>query len=60
MITKKSILESVGGLLPDALMLVGMAGIAYGATQIYAPAGWIVGGGFAFGFGLLLARRGGV
>lgn len=48
----------VRGSVPDALMLAGMVAISYGAAQIYAPAGWIVGGGFAFAFGLLAARRG--
>jgi hypothetical protein len=43
--------------LPDALMLCGIASLAYGAAQIFRPAGWIVAGGFAFGFGLMLARR---
>lgn len=40
-------------------MLAGIGVIAYGAAQVYAPAGWIVAGGFAFGFGWLAARRGG-
>ena len=45
-------------LAPDALMLGGVAAVSYGAALVYAPAGWIVGGGFAFAFGLLAARRG--
>lgn len=45
-------------LVPDALMLAGVAAISYGAAQVYAPVGWIVAGGFAFAFGLLAARRG--
>lgn len=49
---------SVRSLAPDALMVAGVAAISYGAAQVYVPAGWIVGGGFAFAFGLLAARRG--
>jgi hypothetical protein len=41
---------------PDALMLAGMAAISHGAAQIYAPAGWIVAGGFALACGVLAAR----
>ena len=29
---------------PDAMLLAGAGGVAYGAGMIYAPAGWIVGG----------------
>lgn len=47
------------GLLPDALMLVGIAAISHGAWRVFAPAGWIVAGAFALGFGLLMARRAG-
>lgn len=50
--------KTIRGLAPDALMLAGVAAISYGAALVYAPAGWIVGGGFAFAFGLLAARRG--
>lgn len=49
--------KTLRGLAPDALMLAGIAAISYGAAMIYAPFGWIVAGGFAFGFGLLAARR---
>ncbi len=51
--------EIAKSLLPDALMLSGIGCLAYGAWRIYAPAGWIVAGVFAFAFGLLLARRAG-
>jgi hypothetical protein len=44
-------------LAPDGLMLAGMGAISYGAAQVYSPAGWIVAGGFALGFGWLAARR---
>jgi hypothetical protein len=52
-------IEIAKSLLPDALMLAGVAALAHGASRIYVPAGWIVAGGFAFAFGLLLARRAG-
>lgn len=55
----KPTMKIAKSLLPDALMVVGMAGITYGVGAIYRPAGWIVAGAFAFSFGLLLARRGG-
>lgn len=48
----------IRGLAPDALMLAGATAISYGAALVYAPAGWLVGGGFAFAFGVLAARRG--
>ena len=44
--------------LPDALMVSGASAIAYGAWLIYAPAGFVVGGGFALVGGWLLARSG--
>lgn len=53
------IVKTLIGLVPDALMLAGIGAISYGVAKIYPPAGWIVVGGFAFGFGLLAARRGG-
>lgn len=52
-------LSAARALIPDALMLLGMGCISYGAAQVYVPAGWIVAGAFAFAFGLLLARRAG-
>lgn len=55
----KKVLAAAAGLMPDALMLAGIGAIAYGARLIYMPAGWIVAGAFALGFGFLLARRGG-
>lgn len=55
----KKALAGAAGLLPDALMLAGIGAISYGARLIYAPAGWIVVGAFALGFGFLLARSGG-
>lgn len=42
--------------LPDALMLAGAGGIAYGAGMVYTPAGFIVAGAFALAAGWLLSR----
>lgn len=44
--------------VPDALMVGGAVGISYGAGLIYQPAAWLVGGAFALGAGVLLARGG--
>jgi hypothetical protein len=44
--------------LPDALILAGTSGVAYGAWLVYAPAGFIVGGLFALAGGWLLAKGG--
>ena len=52
-------MKALVGLIPDALMLAGVGSVSYGAAQIYSPAGWIVAGAFAFGFGWLAARRDG-
>jgi hypothetical protein len=41
---------------PDALMIGGAGGVAYGAGLVYFPAGYIVAGLFALLAGLLLAR----
>lgn len=60
--TIKTTLQAAGRVaaswLPDALLVGGAAAISAGAWQVYAPAGWIVGGVFALAGGLLLARRG--
>jgi hypothetical protein len=40
---------------PDALMLAGAAGMAYGAWLWTPAAGWIVGGAFAVAVGLAWA-----
>jgi hypothetical protein len=45
------------GLRPDAMMACGAAGIAYGAWQMYQPAGFIVGGGLLLIAGVLAARK---
>ena len=41
---------------PDALMTFGAFGIAYGASMIYVPAGFIIGGLFLLVAGVLGAR----
>jgi len=43
--------------IPDALMIAGVACLAYGAGRIYAPAAWLVSGTFTFAFGFQAARR---
>lgn len=42
-------------ILPDALLLVGLAIIAYGVWMIYPPAAWIVAGIGVMAYGLALA-----
>lgn len=42
--------------LPDMLMFGGAAGISYGASLIYLPAGFVVGGILAVVGGVVLAR----
>lgn len=46
------------GWLPDALMVAGAGGIAYGAWLMYQPAGFIVAGAFLLTAGVLAARKG--
>lgn len=43
-------------LLPDALLVAGAAGVAYGAWAIYSPAGYIVAGVLAIYAGLKIAK----
>ncbi len=45
-----------GTALPDALMVAGAGGVAYGASLVYVPAGFIAAGMFALVAGWLLAR----
>lgn len=54
----RRVVAAIRGWAPDALMLSGVAGIAYGAWLVYAPAGFIVGGAFMLVGGVLAARRG--
>ena len=42
--------------VPDGLMVAGAGAIAYGASLVYPPAGWMVGGVLAIAGGVLLAR----
>lgn len=53
--------ELLAFLLPDLLALGGAAAVAYGASLVYLPAGYIVGGVLALGLGLMgiRARAGG-
>lgn len=41
---------------PDALMIAGAGAVSYGAAQIYAPLGYLVGGVFAILAGLIAAK----
>lgn len=43
--------------LPDALIAGGTGLLAYGAWLVYAPAGFIVGGGLVLAAGILAARK---
>lgn len=45
---------------PDAMLVAGAALLSYGAHMIYAPAGFIVGGGLLLFAGWAAARRSGV
>ena len=42
--------------LPDLLMLGGAAGVSYGASLMFLPAGYVVGGVLAIVGGWILAR----
>lgn len=56
--TLQQLKEATADHVPDALMVGGAAAVAIGAGQVYAPAGWIVGGTFALVAGWLLSRGG--
>lgn len=43
-------------LIPDALMLVGVGAVSYGAALVYFPAGFIVAGLFLIIGGVLIAK----
>lgn len=47
----------VAPLTPDALMVLGAGSIAYGAWLLHAAAGFVVGGAFSLGAGILAARK---
>ncbi|MNY54435.1 hypothetical protein D3C86_1903100 [compost metagenome] len=46
------------GWLPDALMAGGAGAVSYGASLVYQPAGFMVGGFFLLAAGWLAARGG--
>lgn len=46
------------GWAPDALMVSGAGAVAYGASLMYEPAGFLVGGLFLIAAGWLAARGG--
>lgn len=54
----KERLQAVAGWIPDALMTGGAGAVAYGASLVYQPAGFVVGGVFLLAAGWLLARGG--
>ena len=43
-------------LIPDALMLLGVGAVSYGASLVYWPAGFIVAGLFLISGGVLIAK----
>ena len=52
----KAAAKVVAGWGPDALMTCGAGGVAYGASLVYEPAGFVVGGLFLLAAGWLTAR----
>lgn len=42
--------------LPDILLVAGAGLVSFGAWLVYAPAGFVVAGCFALGFGYMLAK----
>jgi hypothetical protein len=54
-----ALLNALPMLLCDLVGIVGAAAVAYGAWQIYGPAGWIAGGTLAVGGAWLIARAAG-
>jgi hypothetical protein len=49
-------LDALVGWRPDALMIAGAGGVAYGAWLIHQPSGFIVGGLLAMAAGWLESR----
>lgn len=49
---------AAAGWVPDALMVAGSGSVAYGASLVYVPAGYIVAGLFLLAGGWLAARGG--
>lgn len=54
---KKGALAAAGW-VPDALMAAGAVAVSYGASLVYLPIGFMVGGLFLLGAGWLIARGG--
>lgn len=54
--TMNNAVKHLSGWLPDALMVGGAAALAYGASLVYPPAGWLVGGALAIVGGVVAAR----
>lgn len=52
----QKMLAAAAGVLPEAVAGGGAAAVAYGASLMYQPAGWIVGGVFGIAAGVLMAR----
>lgn len=55
----KSGAAALSGWVPDALMALGGTAVSYGASLVYEPAGWIVGGALLLTAGVLAARKAG-
>lgn len=49
--------DFVSGWTPDTMMAAGAGCITYGVWLVYAPAGFVVGGGFLLTAGVLAARK---
>lgn len=47
------------GLAPDLLAIIGAVSIAYGASMIYTPAGWIVSGMLCIAAAVIVSKGGG-
>lgn len=54
----QSAAKVAAGWVPDALMASGGAAVAYGASLVYQPAGFVVGGVLLLAAGWLAARGG--
>ncbi len=52
----KKTLKIAAGVIPETLASAGCIAISYGASLVYAPAGWIVGGILAIVAGVVMAR----
>lgn len=52
----QSAAKVAAGWVPDALMASGGGAVAYGASLVYLPAGYVVGGLFLLAAGWLTAR----